>query len=224
MTGGRQGRSSAIGSGAACGNPPATRILIRAVLGGSAGTRQTGSDISLASRSRSRVSSCCWLCRRSHGSTPSRHFAASPKKRSPTLSRAWPRLLLNSSPARVGCKRLRRFRPARPYRRDRFRQTAERLSERAHLRSSRHVRAPPTIRPTPRCPGSPNVYQKRPDRSCQPPLAQSRRQLWLEQRSAARTFRVDPKEEIVAVMMCQTSIGPMRTSEFENAVMQAIIS
>ena len=35
-------------------------------------------------------------------------------------------------------------------------------------------------------------------------------------------FWVDPKEEIVAVMMCQTSIGPMR-NEFENAVMQAII-
>jgi CubicO group peptidase (beta-lactamase class C family) len=35
-------------------------------------------------------------------------------------------------------------------------------------------------------------------------------------------FWVDPKEEIVAVMMCQTSIGPMR-SEFENAVMQSII-
>src|SRR5580704_6904292 len=35
-------------------------------------------------------------------------------------------------------------------------------------------------------------------------------------------FWVDPKEEIVAVMMCQTSIGPMRT-EFENAVMQAIV-
>jgi CubicO group peptidase (beta-lactamase class C family) len=35
-------------------------------------------------------------------------------------------------------------------------------------------------------------------------------------------FWVDPKEEIIAVMMCQTSIGPMR-NEFENAVMQAII-
>ena len=35
-------------------------------------------------------------------------------------------------------------------------------------------------------------------------------------------FWVDPKEEIVAVMMCQTSIGPMR-NEFENAVMQAIV-
>ena len=35
-------------------------------------------------------------------------------------------------------------------------------------------------------------------------------------------FWVDPKEDIVAVMMCQTSIGPMR-NEFENAVMQAII-
>jgi CubicO group peptidase (beta-lactamase class C family) len=35
-------------------------------------------------------------------------------------------------------------------------------------------------------------------------------------------FWVDPKEEIVAVMMCQTSVGPMR-NEFENAVMQAII-
>jgi CubicO group peptidase (beta-lactamase class C family) len=35
-------------------------------------------------------------------------------------------------------------------------------------------------------------------------------------------FWVDPKEEIVAVMMCQTSIGSMR-NEFENAVMQAIV-
>ncbi len=35
-------------------------------------------------------------------------------------------------------------------------------------------------------------------------------------------FWVDPKEDIVAVMFCQTSIGPMR-NEFENAVMQAII-
>ena len=35
-------------------------------------------------------------------------------------------------------------------------------------------------------------------------------------------FWVDPKEEIVAVMMCQTSIREMRP-EFENAVMQAIV-
>lgn len=35
-------------------------------------------------------------------------------------------------------------------------------------------------------------------------------------------FWVDPKEDIVAVMMCQTSVGPMR-NEFENAVMQAIV-
>ena len=35
-------------------------------------------------------------------------------------------------------------------------------------------------------------------------------------------FWVDPKEEIVAVLMCQTSIREMRP-EFENAVMQAIV-
>ena len=35
-------------------------------------------------------------------------------------------------------------------------------------------------------------------------------------------FWVDPREEIVAVMMCQTSIREMRP-EFENAVMQAIV-
>lgn len=35
-------------------------------------------------------------------------------------------------------------------------------------------------------------------------------------------FWVDPKDDIVAVMMCQTSVGPMR-NEFENAVMQAIV-
>lgn len=35
-------------------------------------------------------------------------------------------------------------------------------------------------------------------------------------------FWVDPKEDIVAVMMCQTSIREMRP-EFENAVMQAIL-
>lgn len=35
-------------------------------------------------------------------------------------------------------------------------------------------------------------------------------------------FWVDPKEDIVAVMMCQTSIGPMR-NEFENLVMSAIM-
>jgi len=35
-------------------------------------------------------------------------------------------------------------------------------------------------------------------------------------------FWVDPKEEIVAVMMCQTSIREMRP-EFENALMQAIV-
>jgi CubicO group peptidase (beta-lactamase class C family) len=35
-------------------------------------------------------------------------------------------------------------------------------------------------------------------------------------------FWIDPKEEIVAVMMIQTPIREMR-SEFENAVMQAIV-
>jgi CubicO group peptidase (beta-lactamase class C family) len=35
-------------------------------------------------------------------------------------------------------------------------------------------------------------------------------------------FWIDPKEEVVAVMMIQTPIREMRT-EFENAVMQAIV-
>jgi len=35
-------------------------------------------------------------------------------------------------------------------------------------------------------------------------------------------FWIDPKEEVVAVMMIQTPIREMR-AEFENAVMQAIV-